>query len=100
MGWGPLPLADVNLVQFSDRLGARVAAASYRAMRSQADEQAPGGAQMALYEFECASCGERFEVARPMAEHERLREQPPLCPKCGQQARELMPLVSCKIATG
>lgn len=55
---------------------------------------------MALYEFECASCGERFEVARPMAEHQRLREQPPLCPKCGQQARELMPLISCKIATG
>jgi len=31
-----------------------------------------------------------------MAEHERLRQQPPLCPKCGQQARELMPLINCK----
>ncbi len=55
---------------------------------------------MALYEFECAACGERFEVSRPMAEHQRLQEQPPLCPKCGQQARELVPLINCKIAGG
>ncbi len=54
---------------------------------------------MALYEFQCAACGERFEVSRSMAEHERLRTAPPQCPKCGQPARELMPLINCKIAS-
>jgi len=52
---------------------------------------------MAIYEFECTACGERFEVTRPMSEHEELRQQVPACPKCGQTAsRELAPLVGYK----
>lgn len=33
---------------------------------------------MALYEFECAACGERFEVARSMVEHEKSASNRPL----------------------
>jgi putative FmdB family regulatory protein len=52
---------------------------------------------MAIYEFECRACGERFEVTRPMSQHEELKEQVPACPKCGQPApRELAPLVGYK----
>jgi putative FmdB family regulatory protein len=52
---------------------------------------------MAIYEFECSACGERFEVTRPMSQHDELKEQAPACPKCGQPApRELAPLVGYK----
>ena len=52
---------------------------------------------MAVYEFECQACHERFEVSAPMTEHDRLKEQPPACPKCGQrQSRQLTSLFSCK----
>jgi predicted nucleic acid-binding Zn ribbon protein len=30
---------------------------------------------MAVYEFECAACGERFEVTVPITEHQRLKER-------------------------
>ncbi len=56
---------------------------------------------MALYEFECAACGERFEVRRPMADYEDLREHSPVCPKCAAtDTRELTPLINCKTPTG
>jgi putative FmdB family regulatory protein len=56
---------------------------------------------MAMYEFECADCGERFEVNRLMAEHDRLREQPPACPKCGKtHTRQLVSLFGCKTPSG
>jgi putative FmdB family regulatory protein len=52
---------------------------------------------MAVYEFECQACHERFEVTATMTEHDRLKEQPPACPKCGQrQSRQLTSLFSCK----
>lgn len=52
---------------------------------------------MAIYEFECTACGERFEVTRTMSHHDELKHQPPACPKCGQlQTRELAPLVGYK----
>jgi putative FmdB family regulatory protein len=54
-------------------------------------------ATMAVYEFECQACHERFEVSAPMTAHDRLKEQPPACPKCGQrQSRQLTSLFSCK----
>ena len=56
---------------------------------------------MAIYEFDCAACGERFEVSRPMSEHDRLKEQPPSCPTCGAPgAHERVPLVSTKAPSG
>jgi putative FmdB family regulatory protein len=56
---------------------------------------------MAVYEFECADCGERFEVNRSMAEHDQLKEQPPACPKCGQaRTRQLVSLFGCKTPSG
>ena len=52
---------------------------------------------MAIYEFECTACGERFEVTRPMSQHEELKEKAPTCPKCGKPtSRELAPLVGYK----
>jgi putative FmdB family regulatory protein len=52
---------------------------------------------MAVYEFECAACGERFEVPRPMSEHNYLKEQALTCPKCGKtDTRQLVSIFSCK----
>lgn len=52
---------------------------------------------MAVYEFECRSCGERFEITVPITEHDRLREEPPKCPKCGKsESRQLVSTFSCK----
>ena len=52
---------------------------------------------MAIYEFECSACGERFEVTRPMSEHDLLKQEPPPCPKCGAiGARERAPLINTK----
>jgi putative FmdB family regulatory protein len=56
---------------------------------------------MAVYEFECQACGERFAVTVPMSEHDRFKEQPPTCPKCGEkQARQLVSHFECKTASG
>jgi putative FmdB family regulatory protein len=52
---------------------------------------------MAIYEFECTACGERFEVSKAMSQHDQLKQRPPACPKCGEnKARELAPLVGYK----
>jgi putative FmdB family regulatory protein len=52
---------------------------------------------MAIYEFECSACGERFEVTRPMSEHDLLKQEPPPCPKCGAiGAHERAPLINTK----
>jgi putative FmdB family regulatory protein len=52
---------------------------------------------MAVYEFECAACGEQFEVQRSMSEHDRLKEQSPACPKCGKaDTRQLVSVFNCK----
>ncbi len=52
---------------------------------------------MALYEFECRSCGERFELSLPMAQQPALKEEPPACPKCSsRQTRQLVSSFSCK----
>jgi putative FmdB family regulatory protein len=56
---------------------------------------------MAVYEFECAACGERFEVQRPMSEHGHLKEQAPTCPTCGKtDTRQLVSVFSCKTPSG
>jgi putative FmdB family regulatory protein len=52
---------------------------------------------MAIYEFECTACGERFEISKAMSQHDALKQQPPACPKCGKQTtHELTPLVAYK----
>lgn len=52
---------------------------------------------MAVYEFECTSCGERFEVSRSITEHDRLKESPPPCPKCKKtETRQLVSMFNCK----
>ena len=52
---------------------------------------------MAVYEFECGDCGERFEVTMAMSEHDRLKEQAPACPKCGKtETHQLVSTFSCK----
>ena len=52
---------------------------------------------MAIYEFECSACGERFEVTRAMSEHDLLKQESPPCPKCGASgARERAPLINTK----
>jgi putative FmdB family regulatory protein len=62
---------------------------------------AEGGGMMAVYEFECGACGERFEVQRPMSEHDHLKEQAPTCPKCGKtNTRQLVSVFSCKTPSG
>lgn len=55
---------------------------------------------MAVYEFECRSCGERFEVNVPMTEHDKLKASPPACPKCGKKrTQQLVSMFSCKAPT-
>ncbi len=49
---------------------------------------------MAMYEYECRACGNRFERKMTMAEHDQARDQPVRCPACGKkQARALVPLI-------
>jgi putative FmdB family regulatory protein len=56
---------------------------------------------MAVYEFECTDCGARFELTKPMGEHDRLKEQPPSCPKCRRtDTRQLVSRFGCKTPTG
>ncbi|NJD10942.1 MAG: zinc ribbon domain-containing protein [Gemmatimonadetes bacterium] len=40
---------------------------------------------MPVYEYQCRSCGRRFEALRRMSE----RTQAPRCPKCGAEETEL-----------
>ncbi len=52
---------------------------------------------MAVYEFECQTCGERFEKTMSMMDHESLKNRPPACPKCGKKkTRQLVSSFSCK----
>jgi putative FmdB family regulatory protein len=39
---------------------------------------------MAIYEFECQTCGKRFEVRMLMSTHEQIKQSPPVCPACGK----------------
>ncbi len=56
-----------------------------------------GEMEMAVYEFECQACNERFEITMPISEHDKLKEQPPACPKCGKlETRQLVSSFSCK----
>jgi putative FmdB family regulatory protein len=55
---------------------------------------------MAVYEYECQACGQRFEVTVPMSQYERLKTEPPACPACGkQQTQQVVSLFSCKPAS-
>jgi putative FmdB family regulatory protein len=52
---------------------------------------------MAVYEFECQSCSKRFEISMAITEHDRLKNRPPACPKCGKRKTEqLASTFSCK----
>jgi putative FmdB family regulatory protein len=56
---------------------------------------------MAIYEFECQGCAERFEVNSSMSEHDHLKEEPPACPKCqSTDTRQLVSIFGCKTPTG
>jgi putative FmdB family regulatory protein len=56
---------------------------------------------MAVYEFTCPACGERFEVTAPMAEYDHLKEQPPQCPKCGERhTHQAVAQFVCKTPSG
>jgi putative FmdB family regulatory protein len=56
---------------------------------------------MAMYEFECADCGERFVVQRPISQHDLLRDQPPICPRCGKtDTHQLVSVFSCRTPSG
>lgn len=56
---------------------------------------------MATYEFECQACHERFELNMAMSEHDRLREAPAACPKCGsRESRQLISAFTCKTPSG
>jgi putative FmdB family regulatory protein len=55
---------------------------------------------MAVYEYECQACGNRFEVTRPMSQYDRLKSEPPPCPACGKaETRQVVSLFSCKPAS-
>jgi putative FmdB family regulatory protein len=56
---------------------------------------------MAVYEFECLGCGERFELSVPMSQHDKLKSDPPACPKCsGKETQQLVSMFSCKTPSG
>jgi putative FmdB family regulatory protein len=56
---------------------------------------------MATYEFECRECGKRFDVTAAISQHDRLKENPPACPDCGnQETRQLASMFSCKTPSG
>jgi putative FmdB family regulatory protein len=56
---------------------------------------------MAVYDFECVKCGERFVVTTSMREHDHLKEEPPMCPKCkARETRQLVTPFTCKTAGG
>ena len=51
---------------------------------------------MAVYEFECEACGNRFEVSVPITEHQRLKVKPPVCPACKKaRTHQLVSLFNC-----
>ena len=55
---------------------------------------------MASYEFECQACSEHFQVTAPMSEREKLKTNPPTCPKCASHdTRQLVSLFSSKPAS-
>jgi len=39
------------------------------------------GGMMALYEYKCAACEERFDLMRPMS----AADEPAACPECGSE---------------
>jgi putative FmdB family regulatory protein len=52
---------------------------------------------MAVYEFECKTCGKHFEVSVPISEHDHLKKRPPKCPECGKsQVQQLVSSFSTK----
>ena len=56
---------------------------------------------MAIYQYECRACGERFEMSARMSEHNQLKQKPPACPACGKQdTRRVISLFSCKLPSG
>ena len=55
---------------------------------------------MASYEFECQACRERFEITVRMSEHDRLKVNPPICPKCASHdTRQMVSLFSSEPAS-
>lgn len=50
---------------------------------------------MPLYEYQCPSCGEVFEMRRPMSQ----ASEPAPCPKCGTQAQRVPSAFGCKVGS-
>lgn len=56
---------------------------------------------MAVYDFQCQACGERFQITAAMSEHDGLRDNPPACPKCAKrETRQLVSMFTCKTPSG
>lgn len=56
---------------------------------------------MAVYDFQCQACGERFQITATMSEHDGLRDNPPACPKCAKrETRQLVSMFTCKTPSG
>jgi putative FmdB family regulatory protein len=56
---------------------------------------------MAIYEFECETCGKRFEMRILMSAHETVKQSPPVCPACGSSAtRQVVSEFACKTPVG
>lgn len=57
--------------------------------------------EMAVYDFQCQACGERFQITAAMSEHDGLRDNPPACPKCAKrETRQLVSMFTCKTPSG
>ena len=56
---------------------------------------------MAIYEFECQTCGKQFEVRMPMSTHDKMKASPPTCPACGKAVtRQVVSEFACKTPAG
>lgn len=55
---------------------------------------------MASYDFTCQACGTKFELTVPMSEHDKLKDHPPACAKCGStETKQLVSMFSSKPAS-
>jgi putative FmdB family regulatory protein len=56
---------------------------------------------MPIFEYECTTCGHRFELVLGFADHEKFHDQPPPCPECAsRETRQLVSSFHCKVASG
>ena len=75
----PAPLLAMRRISFAESSSG---AACYHAV----SDFRPGGSALALYEYLCSSCKNRFEKRMPMADVLQLVP----CPKCKKQAQKVL----------